>query len=379
MISCQQLAKIFKSQGFTFFAGVPCSILKDWLNYLSDNKGFQHIVATCEGEACAISAGFYLATKKIPVVYMQNSGLGNSVDPLTSLMNKEVYSIPVLLLISWRGEPGIKDEPQHLKMGKITKTLLKTLSVPFTILPEKEKEIEKEIKKAKRYLKKGSSPYALIVRKGIIQPYQARGRKEIYSLTRERAIEIIIDNFKGNEVVISTTGKTSRELFELRAKKKQSYESDFYTLGSMGFSSSIALGIALEKPPKKVFVFDGDGSILMKMGTLATIGHYLPKNLYHIIFDNNAHDSTGGQATVSETVNFAKVAAACGYKGAVVVNKESVLKKSLAKLNKRLNKGPIMLVIKVRKGDRKDLGRPTLSPAKMKELFMNFIAPFKNR
>ena len=345
--------------------------MKGWLNYLSDNRRFQHIVATSEEEACAIATGYHLATKKIPVVYMQNSGLGNSVDPLTSLMNKEVYGIPALLLISWRGEPGEKDEPQHIKMGKITKKLLKTLGIPFIVLSTEETVIKKQIQIAKRYLKKQSSPYAIIVKKSIIASYQSRTKKEIYPLSREEAIKIILNNLRGNELIVSTAGKTSRELFELRETKKEGHRKDFYTLGSMGCAASIALGIALEKSKNKIFVFDGDGSLLMKMGTLATIGHYLPKNFYHIIFDNNSHDSTGGQKTVSDTVDFSKVALACGYKKAKMVTKENELKKSLSEIKE----GPAMLVIKVRKGSRGDLGRPTISPLKMKKLFINFLAP----
>ena len=370
MVNCQTLAKIFKSQDFTFLTGVPCSIFKDWLNFLNDNNNqFKNIIATCEGEACAIATGYYLATKEIPVIYMQNSGLGNCVDPLTSLMNKEVYSIPVLLLISWRGEPGKKDEPQHIKMGKITKKLLKTLGIPFIVLSTEETLIKKQIQIAKRYLKKQSSPYAIIVRKGIIASYQSKPKKEIYPLSREEAIKILVNGLKGNEVIISTTGKTSRELFELREAKKEGHRKDFYTLGSMGCAAGIALGIALAKPKKKVFVFDGDGSVLMKMGTLAIIGHYLPKNFYHIIFDNNAHDSTGGQKTVSDTVAFDKIAKACGYKFTKVLTREKEIKEVLS----RIKEGPLMLVIKVKKGSRENLGRPTLSPVKMKKAFMNFL------
>jgi len=370
MITCQQLAKIFKSQSFTFFTGVPCSIFKDWLNFVGEKKQFQKVAVASEGEACAIASGFYLATGKTPVVYMQNSGLGNSVDPLTSLMNKEVYGIPALLLISWRGEPRIKDEPQHLKMGKITFRLLNTLGIPFVALSDNEKTAGRQIKKAKAYLKKRELPYAIIVRKGTVASYQAKKKKDKYSLTRERAIELIIGELKGNAAVISTTGKTSRELFELRKRKRQGHKCDFYTLGSMGCSAGIALGVALQKPKKKVFVFDGDGSVLMKMGTLATVGHYLPKNFYHIIFDNNTHDSTGGQRTVSDTVQFDKVAKACGYKSARVLSREKEIKESLS----NIKQGPLMLVIKVKKGSREGLGRPTLSPLKMKKSFMKFLA-----
>ncbi len=367
-----RLISIFAKEGLNFITGVPCSIFKDLLIYVNNTNRISHIPATSEGEACAIASGYYLSTKKIPIVYMQNSGLGNSVNPLTSLMDKVVYSIPALLLVSWRGEPGEKDEPQHLKMGKITLKLLNTLDIPYAVLSPNETEIEKEIKKAKQYFKKNNSPYALVVKKGIIESRQnKKEEKNIYSLTREQAIKIIIDNLKGNEAIVSTTGKTSRELFEYREAKKQGHQTDFYTVGSMGCSAGIALGIALNKPKKRIFIFDGDGAALMKMGTLATIGHFLPKNLFHIIFDNNAHDSTGGQKTVSNSVDFSKIALTCGYKSAKTVSTQKELTGFIKTL--KLQKQPSMLVIKVKKGARKDLGRPTTTPQENKSAFMKFL------
>lgn len=371
MITCEKLAEIFKSQELTFFTGVPCSILKDWLNFIKDNKDFQHVAASSEGEACAISTGFHLAANRIPVVYMQNSGLGNSVDPLTSLLNEEMYNIPAILLISWRGEPGTNDTPQHTKMGRITTGLLETLGIPYTVLPFEESEINQEIKKAKEYAQEHNSPYALILRKGIIGLYNSEKEEDRHILTREQTIEMIVDGFTNKEIVVSTTGKTSRELFEVRKKKNQKTETDLYTLGSMGCCSGIGLGIALQKPDKKVFVFDGDGSVLMKMGTLATIGHCGPKNFYHIVFDNNAHDSTGGQKTSSNTVDFAKTALSCGYKfGQVVSTKEQLIEsiKSMKSVD-----GPAMLVIKVKKGARKDLSRPDRISMEYRNEFAEFI------
>lgn len=365
-----KLINLLIKNDLTFVTGVPCSIFKDFLAYINDTGRINHIPAASEGEACAIASGYYLSTKKIPIVYMQNSGLGNSVDPLTSLLSKTVYGIPALLLISWRGEPGKKDEPQHLKMGKITLKLLKLLDIPYTILSDSEIKAEKEIKGAKRYLKESNSSYAIIVKKGIIESYQSQKKeKDIYSLTREEAIKIIVDNLKGNEIIISTTGKTSRELFEYREIRKQGHQTDFYVIGSMGCSAGVALGIALQKPNRKIFVFDGDGSALMKMGTLATIGHFSPKNLFHIIFDNNAHDSTGGQKTVSDSVDFSKVALACGYKSAKTVSTQKELVGFVKAIE--LQKCPGMLVVKLRRGARKNLGRPTLSPVELKKMFMS--------
>lgn len=358
MISCQNLAQIFKSNNLTFLTGVPCSILKDLLNYIEEDKDFQYVGATSEAEACAIAVGFYLATNRIPIIYMQNSGLGNSIDPLTSLMNKEMYSIPALLLISWRGEPGISDAPQHSKMGRITTKLLDTLEIPYSVFSS-----EQDIEKAVQYIKEYSLPYALIIRKGAIAPYQL---KNDYALNREEAIRTIIDNLTGQEIIISTTGKTSRELNELKTANPK-----LYILGSMGCCSGVGLGIALQKPEKKVFVFDGDGSVLMKMGTLATIGHCGPKNFYHIVFDNNAHDSTGGQKTSSDTVDFAKIALSCGYKFGKTVSTKEDLIKSLENL--KSSQGPAMLVVKVKKGARKDLSRPDKTPIEYKNEFTEFI------
>jgi len=370
MINSKKLLNILVKNDFKFITGIPCSILKDFLNCLNDNRDkIKHIIPTSEEEAMGIAAGYYLATSKIPMVYMQNSGFANSVDGLTSLLNKEVYKIPVLLLISWRGEPGKKDEPQHIKIGKITLKLLKLLGIPYTILSNKDEIVTEQIKKAKEVLYKNSFPYALIIKKGLIEPYQTKNKRSIYPMTREKAIKIIIDNLRGNEVIISTTGKASRELFEYREIKKQSHKTDFHVLGSMGCAASIGFGIAIQEPEKKVIIFDGDGSILMKMGTLATVGHYLPKNFYHIIFDNNSHDSTGGQRTVSDTVDFRKIAIACGYKKAEIVTNENKLKEGLTKIND----GPSMLVIKVKKGARKNLGRPTKTPIESKKEFMNFL------
>ena len=371
MISCQNLAKIFKTQEFIFFTGVPCSILKDWLSFIGDDKDFRHIIATSEGEACAIASGYYLATGKIPIVYMQNSGFGNSVDPLTSLLNKEAYGLSALLLISWRGEPGKKDEPQHIKMGKTLLKLLKTLNIPYIILPGQEAEIKKELKKIKEYFKENNSPYAIVIRKGIIKNYQAKKKKDIHSLTREEVIKIIVSKLKGDEAIIATTGKTSRELFELREAKKQSHETDFYTIGSMGCSAGIALVVALQKSKKKIFVLDGDGAVLMKMGILATIGHYLPENFYHIILDNNTYDSTGGQKTVSDTLDFSKIALACGYRSAKVVSEREELTHFLRDMESK--RGPSILVVKIKGGARKDLGRLTKTPAENKKAFMKFL------
>jgi len=370
MISCEKLYEIFKKNDLLFFTGVPDSTFKDWMKFLADEHGERvtNIIACNECEATAVAAGYYLATKKVGVVYMQNSGEGKTVNPLTSLCDSEVYSIPVILMIGWRGEPGKKDEPQHKKIGRVMIPLLDTLEVPHKVLPDNIEEAEKVIEEMKKTAQESSAPVAIIIKKKTLDEYEAKKKvKTDFEMTREDAIKVIINNLEGNEAIVSTTGKTSRELFEYRVARKE-IPCDFYTVGSMGCSASIANGIALEKPDKQVFVFDGDGAIIMQMGTLATIGNYGAKNLYHIVFDNGSYDSTGGQPTVSPSVDLGKVALACGYKAAKTVEKKDDLVSAIKEM--KSSEGPQMLIVKVNKGARKDLGRPTTTPIENKEAFM---------
>ena len=370
MLTCEQLYGVFKKHELTYFTGVPDSTFKDWMKFLADEHGERviHRIAVNECEATALAAGYYLSTRKIGVIYMQNSGLGKTVNPLTSLCDPEVYSIPAIIMIGWRGEPGQKDEPQHKKMGRVTLSLLDTLEIPHEVLPDDPAQIEAVIGRAIAYMKEKSAPYALIIKKGTLEEYEAKKKvKTNYEMTREDAVKVIIDNLDGNEAIVSTTGKASRELFEYRVAKGET-PCDFYTVGSMGCSASIANGIALQKPNKQVFVFDGDGAVLMQMGSLATIGNYKAKNFYHIVFDNGAYDSTGGQPTVSPTVNLENVALACGYKSAKTVETKADLQATIKEM--KSSEGPQMLIIKVNKGARKDLGRPTKTPVENKGAFM---------
>jgi len=364
---------IFRKNGLTFFCGVPDSTFKDWMKFLADGRGPENIVTVNECEAVALCAGYHLGTGKIGVAYMQNAGEGHTVNPIASLCDPEVYSIPLLLMIGWRGEPGKPDEPQHRKMGKITLPLLDVLGIPYSVLEDDPRKIERELGKAVDYMKKKNAPYAIVIRKGLVQEYgQKKEAVQSCEMLREDAIKAIVDSLKPEDVVVSTTGKTSRELFEYRDCKKQGHQRDFYTVGSMGCAAPIALGIAMQNKRKRVFIFDGDGAVLMHMGTLATIGHYAPKNLYHIVFDNESHESTGGQPTVSPTVDFAKVALACGYKKAHEVKAENELEMKFKDMIK--HDGPSMLVVKVRKGSRPDLGRPTTTPIENKSALMKFLS-----
>lgn len=372
-MTSDELFEIFKKNKLVFFTGVPDSTFKGWMSFLAgQNKSkFDNIVACNECEAVAIAAGYHFATEELGVVYMQNAGLGKAVNPLTSLCDPEVYSVPMIMMIGWRGKPGEKDEPQHKKMGKITLPLLDVLKIPYEFLPPEKKEAEKVIERAKKIALERKIPTALIIEKGTISEYGEDQSGELnYDLTRERAMEIILENLSEPGIIISTTGKISRELYELRVGRNE-IPVDFYMVGSMGCSASVALGIALKKVNKKVLIFDGDGAILMQLGALSTIGRYNPKNLVHIIFDNESYESTGGQPTNSNAVNLDQVALNCSYEEAVVIKEEVELKKIFVDIQKK--EGPIMLVIKVNKESRKNLGRPSNTPIENKINFMKYL------
>lgn len=363
----QQLIK----NGTGFFSGVPDSLLKSFCAYLTDHAGEEnHIIAANEGGAVALAAGFHLATGKIPLVYMQNSGIGNAVNPLLSLADSDVYRIPLILLAGWRGEPGIKDEPQHLKQGKVTCSLLEAMGIPYAVLADTGVEMEKQLAACFDYLKKESAPYALVVRKNFFAPYEFQNDfQSEEELSREEAIEEIIKGSDPEEVYFSTTGMASRELYELREKLGQEHGRDFLTVGSMGHASQIALAAALRKPEISITCLDGDGAVLMHLGSLAIIGSRKPRNFRHILLNNGAHDSVGGQPTVGQKVDIPAIARACGYTEAVSVKSGSELRSVLGKKAR----GPIFIEVKVRKGSRKDLGRPKSTPVENKEALMETL------
>jgi len=370
MISCKNFYNSLIRSGIDFFTGVPDSLLKDFCAYVTDNTDERkNVIAANEGNAVALAAGYHLATGKFGLVYMQNSGEGNAINPLASLADPDVYSIPMMLVIGWRSEPGKKDEPQHVKMGKITLKILDTLEIPYKVLDD---DYENAINEAIEYMKNNNAPYALIVKKGIFEEYKLQNKiKTDYELNREEAIKVIVPLLNDEDIVVSTTGKTSRELFEFREQLKQGHEKDFLTVGSMGHSSSIALGIALEKKDRNVYCFDGDGALIMHMGALAIIGSLKPKNFRHIVFNNFAHDSVGGQPTAAFNINIPEIAKANGYKGAFSAENEDEIVEKFNKI-KRME-GPVLLEIKVNKGAREDLGRPTRTPIENKEDFMKFL------
>lgn len=373
MISPKFFIDTLASYGIDFYAGVPDSLLKNICAYIADNMDAKHnIIAANEGAAVGLAAGHHLATGKIGVVYMQNSGEGNIINPLASLTDKEVYNIPVLLLIGWRGRPGVHDEPQHVKQGKVTTGILNTMGVNFDVLSKDEEKAQKQIATAVASMKATNEVYALVIEKDTFEDYKLQSvEKNDLTMSREEAIQTVAAALGPKDAIVSTTGMISRELFEYRALKNEGHERDFLTVGSMGHASQIALGIALEKNDRKVWCFDGDGATIMHMGSMAVTASKAPKNYVHVIFNNGAHDSVGGQPTVGLKIDIPAVAKAVGYKDAVSVDSRESLDKVLESVKNA--EGPILLEVKVKKGNRKDLGRPTTTPIENKNALMKFL------
>lgn len=373
MLSPKIFIESLAAKGIDFFAGVPDSLLKNVCAFISDTLDDRHnIIAANEGAAVGLAAGHYLATGHIPCVYMQNSGEGNAINPLASLTDKEVYGIPVLLVIGWRGEPGVHDEPQHVKQGKITLPLLDAMGIRHEILSQDETEFRSQLDEAVRHMSETGEAFAFIVRKNTFEPYTLQ-RHEVneYPLSREEAIQKVAASLSAKDVIVSTTGMISRELFEYRTAQGQGHERDFLTVGSMGHASQIALGIALEKTDRRVWCFDGDGAALMHLGSVAIIADKAPENFVHVIFNNGAHDSVGGQPTVGLKVNLAGIAKAAGYKDAVSVTTAEDLGFALKVL--KTMRGPVLLEVRVHRGNRKDLGRPTTTPIQNRDALMEFM------
>lgn len=373
MISPKFFIDTLASYGIDFYAGVPDSLLKNICAYIADNMDAKHnIIAANEGAAVGLAAGHHLATGKIGVVYMQNSGEGNIINPLASLTDKEVYNIPVLLLIGWRGRPGVHDEPQHVKQGKVTTGILNTMGVNFDVLSKDEDKAQKQIATAVASMKATNEVYALVIEKDTFEDYKLQSvEKNDLTMSREEAIQTVAAALGPKDAIVSTTGMISRELFEYRALKNEGHERDFLTVGSMGHASQIALGIALEKTDRKVWCFDGDGATIMHMGSMAVTASKAPKNYVHVIFNNGAHDSVGGQPTVGLKIDIPAVAKAVGYKDAVSVDSRESLDSVLESVKNA--EGPILLEVKVKKGNRKDLGRPTTTPIENKNALMKFL------
>lgn len=377
MIEPKKFYELLVANGTDFFTGVPDSLLKNFCAYVTDNTDdAQHIIAANEGCAVGLASGYHLATGKTPLVYMQNSGIGNSVNPLLSLADSDVYSVPLILVIGWRGEPGVHDEPQHVKQGKVTCELLEAMKIQYEILSDDEKKLEEQIKNCYDYLKSNSCPFAFVVKKNTFAEYKLQKNISVTAeMTREEAIEVCAKNAGSEAVFVSTTGMASRELFELRQKFGQPHKSDFLTVGSMGHASQIALAIALNKRNRKIFCIDGDGAAIMHTGGMATIGTRKPNNFVHIVMNNGAHDSVGGQPTVGLKIDLCGIAKSCGYENVVRTENADELAKAI---EIALKKNVLSFIeVLVKKGARKDLGRPTTTPQENKIAFMEFLGDKK--
>ena len=368
-----------KELNVDFYTGVPDSQLKALCNYLMNTYGIDknhHLIAANEGNCVGLAAGYYLSTSKVPLVYMQNSGEGNIINPVASLLNEKVYNIPMIFVIGWRGEPGVHDEPQHIYQGEITIKLLDDMNIKSFVIDKDTtiSELQKIMKKFNKLLNEGKQ-VAFIVRKNALTYAEKVVYKNDNSMIREKIIEHIVKVSK-DDPIISTTGKASRELFEIRERNNEPHEYDFLTVGSMGHSSSIALGVAINNPDRKIWCIDGDGALLMHMGSLSVIGSVNPKNLVHILINNGAHETVGGMPTAISTTDTVKIAKACNYKKVYRVDNFKDLDKVLKEVKN--NNYLTFIEIKSSIGAREDLGRPTTTARENKENFMNYLKKKKS-
>ena len=397
MIKVDTFLNCLQASGVTFFTGVPDSLLKSFCAYVTDTCGENHLIVANEGGAVGLAAGHYLATGKPAIVYMQNSGQGNAVNPLCSLADPDVYSIPMVLLVGWRGEPGVKDEPQHVKQGKVTLSLFETLDIPTEVLPDDESEALELTRKMVERAKSEKRPVALVIRKGLFAEYKLQNKvPDIAELKREDAIQGILSPLPDDAVVVSTTGMISREVYETRERLGQGHARDFLTVGSMGHAVMIALGIAKAQPTRKVICLDGDGASIMHLGNMAICGQSGCSNLTHIVLYNAAHDSVGGQPTVGGNIDFEKIAEELGYNvlqspqdqyvGARQLGVEEIADgmqwllsmdaleaQSAQEACAPFAARPNFILFRVAKGARKDLGRPKEPPQVNKDLFMKTL------
>ena len=369
MVNTKEFYDYLVNNGLDFFTGVPDSLLKELCSCIKDNSDSKHnIIAANEGNAVALASGYYLSTGKLGVVYMQNSGEGNTVNPLLSLADPKVYSIPMLLIIGWRGEPGVHDEPQHVKQGEVTLKLLEAMDIEYKILSD---NYIQDLKEMVELAKKDNKPTALVIKKGTFSKYDAVNKTKncMGDILREEALEVILSE-TGDDPIVSTTGKESREIFELREKFHQGHEHDFLTVGSMGHTSSIALGLSIGTD-KNVWCLDGDGSFIMHMGSMAIVGQNAGDNYKYIINNNAAHESVGGQPTVGGNIDIKSILIACGIKDVFEARSKEEIKLAMQQMKKI---GKCALILYTKQGSRDDLGRPTISPVDNKA---NFMKQFK--
>lgn len=357
-----------------FYTGVPDSLLQPLCNYLMKHYGVDkkhHVIGANEGNCVAMAAGYHLATGKYPVVYMQNSGEGNAVNPIASLLNEKVYAIPAIFVVGWRGEPGKKDEPQHIFQGEITRSLLSLLSIESYVVGKETTVTELTRVRAsfEEQLSKGQS-VAFVIQKGALTNDEEMVYSNAYHMTRETVVRAVSEVAK-EDPIISTTGKASRELFEAREARGEGHQYDFLTVGSMGHASSIACAIAAQKPETKIWCVDGDGALIMHMGAMAVVGRLQPDNLVHILINNEAHETVGGLPTAADAVSLSEIAKACGYQVIPKVEEEAELLEALKKC--RDSRKLTFLEVDCALGARADLGRPTTSARENKEQFMQYL------
>lgn len=366
--------KLMDIIGADFYTGVPDSQLKALCNCLMSKYGIDprhHIIAANEGNCTALAAGYHLATGNVPVVYMQNSGEGNIINPVASLLNDKVYAIPMVFIIGWRGEPGIHDEPQHIYQGEVTVKLLEDMDIKSFVIGKDttDEEVTETMEAFRKDLKAGKN-VAFVIRKGALTDAPKVTYKNNNKLNREEIIRHIV-MASGGDPIVSTTGKASRELFEIREANNQGHQYDFLTVGSMGHSSSIALGVTINKPKSRIWCVDGDGAVLMHMGSLAVIGAIKPGNLIHIVINNGAHETVGGMPTVVGAIDLVKIALACGYPNAVCVDNFEDLDRELENAKSRNELS--LIEVKCSIGSREDLGRPTTTALANKQCFMEYL------
>ncbi len=360
--------------GSDFYTGVPDSQLKALCNFLMDKYGIDpkhHIIAANEGNCTALAAGYHLATGKVPVVYMQNSGEGNIINPVASLLNDKVYAIPVIFIVGWRGEPGIHDEPQHIYQGEVTVKLLEDMDIATFVIGKEttEEELSSKMAEFREILAKGKD-VAFVIRKGALTDAPMVEYKNDNKMIREEIIQHIV-KASGEDPIVSTTGKASRELFETRVANGQNHKYDFLTVGSMGHSSSIALGVAINKPEQRIWCIDGDGAVLMHMGSMAVLGANKPRNLIHVVINNGAHETVGGMPTVASDIDLVAIAKACGYPYAVSVDSFENLDRELNDVKERNELS--LIEVKCSIGARENLGRPTTTALENKINFMEYM------
>ncbi|WP_052664287.1 phosphonopyruvate decarboxylase [Nitriliruptor alkaliphilus] len=364
--------------GVSMYTGVPDSLLKSFGKHVHDAlPREQHIIAANEGAAVGLALGHHLRTREVAAVYLQNSGFGNTVNPLLSLADPDVYGVPMLVIVGWRGQPGVKDEPQHVKQGRVMTALLDALELPWATLPTEPDVAEQVVTDAVRAAVDGSTPSFLLVAKDTFGPAPTSGSTAAPAdpslPSREEGLTALVEAIGDGQVLISTTGMLSRELFELRERTGTDPSRDFLTVGGMGHASAIALGVALREPEREVWCLDGDGALLMHAGSLAVNADHAPANYLHVVFNNGVHDSVGGQPTSIDKVDIPAAALAMGYRYAAATSDLSTLPAEVAAL--REHGGPSLLELRVRPGNRPDIGRPTRTPAQSKRAFMDAVAP----